>query len=326
VVCVWTSHVIDVVVKRKRMEADDICSLELAACDGGRLPSFSPGAHIDVRVTPDIVRQYSLCNSPDENDRYLIAVLRESNSRGGSTAIHEQIREGSSLQIGEPRNHFPLAHDAKCSILLAGGIGITPILSMAQQLSAVGAHLQMHYCARSRSRAAFYDRILRSPFGKLTHFHFADGSADQSLNIPAVLGSPHNETHAYVCGPGGFMNHIRDAALKLNWPESRLHREYFAAPPIDGEAATERFEIKIASTGKTISVGPNQSVVMALAAHGIKIPVSCEAGVCGTCMTGVIQGTPDHRDVFMSREEHSRNDRFTPCCSRSKTPILVLDL
>lgn len=317
---------LEVVVTRKESVAQDICAYELALADGGALPPFSAGSHIDVHVTDRVVRQYSLCNHPDERTRYVIGVLREPQSRGGSIAMHEQVRQGSRLLISEPRNHFPLAHDARRSILFAGGIGITPILCMAERLSHVGADFELHYCARSLERMAFRDRILASGFSRRVHLHLDDGLDVQKLRVDAVLAKPEPDVHLYVCGPGGYMEHVLGAARRLGWPEPQVHREYFAAAPGVGAASDGVFEVRIASSGKSYVIPKGRSVTQVLEAGGVEIPVSCESGVCGTCLTRVIEGEPDHRDSILTDEERARNDQFTPCCSRSKSAVLVLDL
>lgn len=317
---------LDVKVLRKRVEAEGIASFELASPDGARLPSFSAGAHIDVFLPNGMVRQYSLCNAAGQDDIYQIAVLRDQNSRGGSVCIHDVVQEGQFLKISEPRNHFPLANGASHSVLIAGGIGVTPILSMAGRLSHAGASFEFHYCTRNRERTAFLTRIEKSLYAQRVQVHFDDGPEDQRFDANSVLrASLAPDAHLYVCGPGGFLDFVLGRAREAGWSGSHLHREYFTAAPVDNSQAGE-FEVEIASTGKVIRILPEQSVVEVLAEHGVEIPVSCEQGVCGTCLTRVLSGEPDHRDMFMTDEEHVRNDQFTPCCSRSKSARLVLDL
>jgi vanillate O-demethylase ferredoxin subunit len=311
-------------IARKAPEARDICSFELVAVDGGALPSFTAGAHIDVHLDGGVVRQYSLCNHPRETDRYLIAVLLEPASRGGSSRMHA-LRQGDELEISAPRNHFALVPDARRHLLLAGGIGITPIVCMAEQLASEGAAFELRYCTRSATRTAFLQRIRLSSFDAKVHIHHDDGAAAQKLDLPGVVASPQSGDHLYVCGPGGFIDAVLAAARAAGWPSQALHREYFAAGATS--AADDRaFEVQLHSSGALIRVAPDQSVVAALAAAGIEVPVSCEQGVCGTCLTRVLEGTPDHRDMYLTDEERARGDQFTPCCSRSKSPRLVLDL
>jgi vanillate O-demethylase ferredoxin subunit len=312
------------VAKRTR-EAVDIDSYELISADGSPLPAFSAGSHIDVQLRDGLTRQYSLCNDPGETHRYQIAVLKDPNTRGGSKHMHESVNAGDDLTISKPKNHFPLAHEARSSLLLAGGIGITPMLCMAERLANVGALFDMHYCARSQDRTAFVDRIRQSSFAANVQFHFDDGAPEQRLDLSRLLASPQDGVHLYVCGPKGFMDAVLGSARSAGWPEAQLHYEYFGAGPT-ASASDDTFEVKVASSGRIVVVPKDKSVVQALGEAGIQIPVSCEQGVCGTCLTRVLSGVPDHRDMFLSPREQARNDNFLPCCSRSKSPQLVIDL
>jgi vanillate O-demethylase ferredoxin subunit len=319
------STTLSVRVARKRQEAADICTFELVAVDGSPLPAFAAGSHVDVQLPGGITRQYSLCNDPTESHRYLIGVLRDPASRGGSAAMHDQVQEGQVLAISAPKNHFPLAHEARRHLLLAGGIGVTPILCMAERLANTGADFEMHYCTRSPARTAFRQRIASAGFASKVAFHFDDGAADQKLDIAALLAVPASGVHLYVCGPKGFMDAVLGTARARGWPEAQLHYEFFAGEVAksDGDAS---FEVQLASTGKIVLVPADQTVAQALAAAGIDLPLSCEQGVCGTCLTRVIEGVPDHKDMYLTPEEQAANDQFTPCCSRARTPRLVLDL
>jgi vanillate O-demethylase ferredoxin subunit len=314
----------EVKVAGKVCEAEGICTYELVRTDGQPLPPFDAGAHIDVHLGEHLIRQYSLCNAPGETQRYQIGVLRDVDSRGGSLAMHDHVDLGSVLQISEPKNHFPLV-EAKRTLLLAGGIGVTPILAMAETLAARGADFEMHYCARSPERTAFRDRIAQSTFVDDVHFHFDSGEAAQKLDIATLLAKPDADTHLYVCGPAGFIEYVLGSAKAQGWPAAQLHVEYFSAAAVD-TTGDRAFEVKLASSGKVVTVPAGRTVIQALAEHGVEIPYSCEEGVCGTCLTRVIEGEPDHRDMYMTDEEHAENKEFTPCCSRSKTPLLVLDL
>ena len=315
---------IEVQVAARHDEALDICSYELVAVGGQALPAFSAGSHIDVHLPGGLVRQYSLCNHPEERHRYLIGVLKDPASRGGSHTLHAQILPGMRLQISEPRNLFALAPQARRSLLFAGGIGITPILCMAEHLAQSGAAFELHYCARSRERAAFVERLRQSPYADRVFLHF-DEEPDTALDAAALLAKPSDDLHLYVCGPGGFMQHVLDTAKDQGWAQDCLHREYFAAAPTDTRADGS-FSVKLASSGQVFEVPADRSVVQVLESNGIDVPVSCEQGVCGTCLTRVLEGVPEHRDLFLTEAEQACNDQFTPCCSRSKTPLLVLDL
>jgi vanillate O-demethylase ferredoxin subunit len=308
------------------METSDICTLELVAVPGSApLPGFSAGSHVDVHLPGGLTRQYSLCNDPKENHRYLIGVLRDPASRGGSQVVHELVREGDVLQISTPKNHFPLTHDAKKSLLLGGGIGITPILCMAERLAVMGADFEMHYCTRAPERTAFCQRIASSVFANQVQFHFDNGDAVQKLNLATLLSAPKVGCHLYVCGPKGFMDAVLKTARDIGWPEGQLHYEFFAAEVLKSEADAS-FDVKLASSGRIIPVAKDQTVTQALSAAGVEIQTACEQGVCGTCLTRVLEGVPDHKDQYLTPEEQAANDQFLPCCSRAKTACLVLDI
>lgn len=317
------NKLMEVRVVQKVLEAVDICSLELASVSGEPLPPFSAGAHIDLHIG-GFVRQYSLCNNPAQQHRYQVAVLRDPNSRGGSAAVHARLAPEQIVQISAPRNHFSLKEDAPHSLLLAAGVGVTPLLSMAERLADSGAPFTMHYSARSRDRTAFRRRIEQSAFAGAVHFHFDEDGPDQKLDLGAVLREAPAGTHLYTCGPAGFLSHVLQTARDHAWPEDRLHCEYFSAAP--STLPQGAFEVCIASSGKRHVVAAEETVVETLAREGITVPVSCGQGVCGTCLTGVLSGIPDHRDMFLSAQEQSRNDQFAPCCSRAHSPCLTLDL
>jgi vanillate monooxygenase ferredoxin subunit len=312
-------------VAARRTEALDIIGLDLVAADGSALPVFTAGAHIDLHLPGGLIRQYSLCNPPGDAGVYRIAVLRDPASRGGSQAVHDALTMGAALSISAPRNHFELAPDAPHHLLLAGGIGITPLWAMAEQLSQQGASFALHHCTRSRERTPFVETLAASAYASRVHHHFDDGEAAQKLDIAATLRQAPAGTHLYVCGPQGFMDAVLNAGRNTGWPEERLHREYFAAAPVD-HTNDGRFELELASSGRVITVQPEQTALAALLEAGLDIPMSCEQGVCGTCLTGVKAGTPDHRDQYLTDEERAANDQFLPCCSRAFSARLVLDL
>lgn len=316
---------IEVQVVAVRDEGEHIRSLELRRADGAPVPAFTAGAHIDVQLPGNLLRQYSLCNAPHETHRYVIGVLREPSSRGGSRAMHA-LREGDMLTIGEPRNLFALHDGAVHSLLFAGGIGITPLLSMAEHLAQQGASFELHYAARSAQRAAFLQRLQQAPWKSRLRVHLDDGPPEQLLDVPAVLAAAPSDAHLYVCGPGGFMEHVLETSRRHGWHESRLHREYFGAAPNAGTGDNASFEVQIASTGEVYAIPPDRSIAQVLDEAGVFVPVSCEQGICGTCLTGVLEGLPEHRDQFLSDEEHARSDQMTLCCSRARSPRLVLEL
>ncbi|CAN7608754.1 Vanillate O-demethylase oxidoreductase [Acidovorax sp. Leaf76] len=311
-------------VAKKTAEAEGIASFELARLDGQPLPPFSAGSHIDVHVPGGTVRQYSLCNASHEQHRYRIAVLRDPASRGGSVGMHDRVNEGDVITISTPRNHFAL-HPAQHTLLLAGGIGVTPLLCMADRLARTGAGFALHYCTRSAERTAFAGEITASPMAPHVHFHFDAGAPEQKLDLASVLAAPGDDKRVYVCGPAGFIDHVVSTAQAMGWAQDRIHLEYFAAPAQD-TSGDEGFEVRIASTGKTYAIAPDISIVDALRGQGIDIMTSCEQGVCGTCITRVLEGKVDHRDMYLTDEEKASNEQFMPCCSRARSKLLVLDL
>ena len=315
---------ITVTVASKVIEAEDIAVFEFADAAGGDLPPFSAGSHIDVEVAPGLVRQYSLCNNPAERHRYMIGVLKDPASRGGSTRMHA-LTEGAYTRISTPRNHFALHPAANRSVLLAGGIGVTPLLCMADRLAHIGADFDMHYCSRSAARTGFRERLGSSSYADRVHFHFDDGDAAQKLDIDAALGSPDAGKHVYVCGPAGFIDFVLKAAAAKGFADANVHREYFAAST-DFLENGEAFKIQLSSSGQVLDVPADRTILDVLRDIDIELPSSCEQGVCGTCLVRVLQGVPDHRDCFLDDAERAKGDQLTACCSRSKTPVMVLDL
>jgi vanillate O-demethylase ferredoxin subunit len=238
--------------------------------------------------------------------------------------MHDAVREGDTLLISEPRNHFPLVH-AQRTLLFAGGIGVTPLLCMAQRLAQAGGAFELHYCTRSPSRTAFRDEIAQSSWAEHAHFHFDDGADAQKLQLEQLIAAPQPGTHLYVCGPTGFIDWVVKTAARLGWPKDQVHLEYFGAAAQD-TTGDRAFQVKIASSGAIYQIPADKTVVHALQEHGIEILTSCEEGVCGTCITRVLQGECEHRDLYFTDEEKARHDQFTPCCSRAKSEVLVLDL
>lgn len=316
---------LEVRVSQKINEANGVCSFELTATDGAQLPVFTAGAHIDVHVATGLTRQYSICNAPHERHRYVIAVLHEPDSRGGSRGMHTDVVEGAMLSIGSPRNLFELDLTGERYLLFAGGIGITPILAMAHTLIAAGKDFELHYCGRSIERLAFLDTLNQAPYRDHVHVHVNDGHPDQLLNAEKALSAPSKSDQVYCCGPSGFMTHIQNTAKAQGWDDHQIHREDFAAKPqvIEGDS---QFEIELHQTGRIFEIPADKTVLEILLENGVEIESSCEQGICGSCITKVLDGTPDHRDQFMNASEHSKNDCFTPCCSRSHSKRLVLDL
>lgn len=316
----------DVIVSKKYYETSDICILELIDPNGNDLGEFTAGSHIDVKLNNGLIKQYSICNSPIENHRYVIGVLKDPNSKGGSKYIHECISEGDVLEIGRPRNLFKLADNSNKSLLFAGGIGITPIICMAEYLSYQKKEFELHYCCKSKDKAAFLERIENSPFKNNIQLHY-DDTPNTKMCLENIFSKDLMKSNIYVCGPGGFIDFVLNTAKEYGYKDSQLYREYFANKNSDkSENKDKEFEVEIYSTKQKFKIPKDKTIIEVLNIHGIDIPVSCEQGVCGTCLTGVKSGIPDHRDIFLSEEEHLRNDQITLCCSRSKTGLLVLDL
>lgn len=317
------SDTLEVVVAQRTEPAEGIVVLDLVPAPGKALPRFEAGAHVDVHLGPDLIRQYSLCSDPADLSRYQLGILLADASRGGSAAIHGKVRAGDTLTISAPRNLFPLAPEATQTILIGGGIGVTPLLAMARHCAANAKTYTLHYCARSKAKAAFLDDLATAPLSAHTKLHFDDGPAEQRFVPERDLPAPAPGIHLYVCGPAGFMEWAIGEAHRLGYAEAQIHREYFEA---EVDTSGGAFEVKLAQSGKTVTVPAGIPIVKALADIGVKVDVSCEQGICGTCMCTVLEGVPDHRDNYLTDEEKADNDQILVCCSRSKTPTLVLDL
>jgi len=313
---------LEVEVFRRDDVTDLISIFELRHPNGEALPAFTAGAHIDVKVSDGLIRQYSLSNDPIETSRYVIAVLNEPVSRGGSKAIHETFQQGMLILVGEPRNYFPLEDADDTFILVAGGIGVTPILAMARELRRLERTFEVHYCIRSRSTGAFLDVFESPEFKDFVILHIDDETNTPRLNIEEIVKT--DKSRLYVCGPGGFINWVLTTA-ETCMPNDRIHRESFTAAPI--EAPTdEGFEVEIASTGQKFFIPADKSVSAVLEEAGVEVLVSCQQGICGSCITNILEGEPDHKDSVLSEGERKSGRLFTPCCSRAKSAKLVLDL
>jgi vanillate O-demethylase ferredoxin subunit len=309
-------------IRRVCIEAADTRSIELVDADGKPLRPFEAGAHIDVHVG-ELVRQYSLINTTSTDGSYRIAIKLEPNSRGGSRFMHA-LAEGETLKIGLPRNNFALHPDAAHSVLLAGGIGITPLLGMGYQLLARGDSFSFDYFARSNDPVAFAEEIRCTALAPRTRFHLGlTGEAVQRA-LAARLDTVPPGAHVYTCGPSPFMQAVREAVAAR--PGLVLHLEYFTAEPAAQDLAAGSFRVKLAKSGTTVQVDANQTIIEALRAAGIEVETSCEQGVCGTCLTTVLVGRPDHRDLMLTEEEQKTGDRMLLCVSRSLDAELVLDL
>ena len=302
--------------------AEDVIALSIARLDGGALPAWAPGAHIDVHVTDGLVRQYSL-TGPGRIEAYLIAVQREAQSKGGSINIHSSFKEGREITISEPRCHFTLIEGANRSVLFSGGIGLTPILSMAWRLYQLGRDFTWHLSARNGSRLPWANDLADLPFSNCIQLHLSEGSEPSRLDARAVMSELDPGTHIYICGPKAYMDSLISAATEAGCDDEYVHCEHFAAEiDVDGDP----FTVALARSGKGISVGPGETILQALRREGIEIESSCQNGVCGTCVTRLLEGKADHRDLVLTAAEKAENSKIAVCCSRAQTPRLVLDI
>jgi tetrachlorobenzoquinone reductase len=307
-------------LKSVACEAEDIRILELSRRDGSFLPSFSAGSHIDLHLSNGMVRSYSLVNCPGETDRYVIAVKKELASRGGSRFIHGKLHAGAEIEIDEPRNNFALCEDAPRSVLIAGGIGITPFASMVRRLEQLGRPWELHYAARSRCSAGLVRQL--ASCGSKVKFYFSDQVEKPRIDIAKIIADLPRDGHVYCCGPRNMLAAFEVAAATL--PSAQVHREFFTnSENLDKVGA---FEVRLARSGRIITVQSGETILDALLKYGIDAPYSCLEGVCSSCETRVLSGIPDHRDLILTREEREANDRMLICCSRSKSATLVLDI
>jgi vanillate O-demethylase ferredoxin subunit len=315
---------IDVVVRRTWLETPEVKAFELVAAEGEELPTFSPGAHIDVHIADGLTRQYSICNGPGEQGFYLIGVKRELESRGGSAAMHEAIGEGSTLRLGGPRNNFPLVEEAPLSLLLAGGIGVTPLVSMARHLAARSRSFALHHFVRDSQQTAFRELLAHEGLAAHATYHYGLVPPGLDATLEDILAAPLPGANLYLCGPKPFMNLVQAVARGLGWADGAIHLEYFAAdtPYRTGDG----FEVVCAKSRRAMTVPEDKTIIEVLRANGIEIETSCEQGVCGTCLTKLLQGEPDHRDLFLQPDEQEAGTVIMPCVSRARSPRLVLDL
>ncbi|MEM5344850.1 PDR/VanB family oxidoreductase [Paraburkholderia azotifigens] len=321
------AHSFKVRVDAVRDEAHGVRSFVISRLDGQPFDAYEPGAHIDVTSPAGVTRQYSLCGDPDCRGSHLFAVKKEAQSRGGSRSLHDDVRIGTELSIGAPRNLFRLVEEASTHVLIGAGIGITPLLSMAYRLIKMNARFELHYFARSAEHAAFLPLLSRAPFDAHVKLHFGVEPDALETELAACLASVPQGAHVYTCGPVPFMDRVV-AAGEARLPADAIHLERFSADPQPVASGTSlaTFDVQLASTGQTVRVDSTNSIVEALAAIGIEVGTSCGEGVCGTCMVDVVSGEPEHRDHCLSKAERASNSVICCCVSRSRSPVLVLDL
>lgn len=311
-------------VESKRKVAEAVWELILVDLEGNDLPQWEAGAHIDIVLEKGLIRQYSLAGSPADRSRYQLAVLLEPESRGGSTRICHQINEGDELVISMPRNHFPLVFDADYSLLVAGGIGVTPLLAMAHELHSVGKAFRLVYRSRSKSWAAYATELAQQPWSDQVDYFFSDEGGRESFQIEQILAEVPANTHLYVCGPNSFIESIEQAAIPV-LGEDAVHSEKFY-PEEHDTSGDKAFELVCQRSGLTLQVPANETIVQVLEANGVDVPTSCQDGMCGSCISKVIEGEVEHRDEVLTKADREKRHLFTPCCSRAKGDRLVVDL
>lgn len=312
-------------VRATTYEARSILGFELVPLDPATpLPAFTAGAHIDVHLPGGLLRSYSLLNDPKETHRYRIGVNLDAHSRGGSRHMHEQLRTGAVLTISAPRNLFAMDESSPFNVFIAGGIGITPMLSMIARSQALGTPWRLHYAARTREHAGFLDLLAtyQGQSGADVQLNFDQESGGRMLDLNAVVAAMPAGAHVYACGPAPMLKAYEQATASL--PPERVHREYFAAQEA---AATEgSYTVTLARSQRTLQISPGQTLLDGLIAIGAEPTFSCQQGICGTCEVKVLEGTPDHRDMVLTEAEQAANDRMMVCCSGAKSARLVLDL
>lgn len=307
-----------------RFEAQDTISVELRPVAGGELPAFTPGSHIDLHLPNGLVRSYSLSNPSEERHRYVVGVLRDRASRGGSRCVHESLRVGMPITISEPRNHFALDESAAHTVLVAGGIGITPLLCMARRLQGQGRSFEMLYFARERKGAAFLEEL--QALGMPLHLHF-DSEAGGPPDLRALLARrpPDAGTHHYACGPTPMLDAFEKCCAELG--HANAHVERFT--PVEVKAADDarsHYTVELRRSGRFLEITPEKSLLDTLLDAGISMDYSCCEGVCGSCETRVLEGVPDHRDSVLSPKEKAGNQMMMVCVSGCKSERLVLDI
>ncbi|MHA6794151.1 PDR/VanB family oxidoreductase [Pseudonocardia bannensis] len=308
---------LDLLVDRAVPAADGVVELTLRAADGADLPAWKPGAHVDLELRPDLVRQYSLCGDPADRTRWRLGVLREPDGRGGSAFVHDELAEGTKVRARGPRNHFALA-DAPRHLFIAGGIGITPILPMLAAADAAGGDWRLVYGGRTRTSMAFLAE-LTDRYAERVEVRPQDETGP--LDLDGLLGGLEPGTLVYCCGPEPLLTAVEERA-----PAGQLHVERFAPRSVGEPVRADGFEVELARSGLTLTVLPDRSILHTVEDAGISVLSSCQEGTCGTCETGVLGGRPDHRDSLLTAEERAAGDTMFICVSRCWSPRLVLDL
>ncbi|MCB8913282.1 PDR/VanB family oxidoreductase [Rhodococcus rhodochrous] len=317
---IMAAETVDLMVRQMRVESTGVLSLRLERPDGAAVDHWTPGAHLDLHLGGGHIRQYSLCGDPDDKTGYRVAVLHEKAGRGGSRRVHEIIRPGDVVTVSAPRNNFELLPSPRY-VFLAGGIGITPILAMVREADRAGVDWELHYGGRSKETMAFLDEL--APYGDRVHLVAED--ADGMLDLPSILGDSRPDTLVYACGPEGLLTAVESFADR--WPAEAIRLERFKAREREADAAADAsFTVVCERSGISATVAPEKTVLDTLEEAGVDVPNSCREGICGTCETRVLCGTPDHRDSLLSAAEQESGATMMICVSRARSTELVLDL
>lgn len=290
--------------------------------DSQKISPFEAGSHIDVHLPSGLVRQYSLCNGPDDTDCYLVAVRLAEEGRGGSRTMHD-LRQGQRIAVSQPRNHFPLVESANRTLLLAAGIGITPILSMARHLASAMRQFEIHYYGRSREEMAFVDELVRTWEPAVVHLHVGEPRDKIASSVDSSIRNLPSDSHIYACGPAGFMAIAEESVASAGFPANQFHREYFQVGDKGNSASNASFEVVLARSNESFVVAAQESLLAALVRHGSHIESSCEQGICGSCELRVLSGDLDHRDHVLSDVDRLRGDRMMACVSRCRGKLVV---
>jgi ferredoxin-NADP reductase len=315
------SPVVRVVVSRAEKLTDDVTKYEFRALDGGDLPEWQAGAHLDILVAPEFLRQYSMSGDPADRSVYQIGVLREDAGRGGSKLMHRIFAEGRKVFVSKPINHFPLDETATKTFLMGGGIGITPMIAMAHRLHALGADFQVHYSIKSRASGGYLDDLATAPWADRVTLHVSDEGSRADLDT--LLSGYQPGWHVYTCGPDRYMQGVIEAAERQGFPDEARHLEYFSVPKLP-EWENHPFTLKLARSGRTFHVPADKTATDVLAEHGIHIDVKCSDGICGVCKCGLVSGEVEHRDFVLSKKQ--RQDAIILCQSRAADPDGVIEV
>jgi phthalate 4,5-dioxygenase reductase subunit len=307
-------------VTRNDKIADGIHLLEFRDVEGRPLPEFSAGAHITIRAQNGLLRKYSLCNDPAERERYLVAIKREANGRGGSCALIDTTKTGDDLMVAPPINDFGLPQRAQDFLFIAGGIGITPMMAMIREVQRQGKRFRLFYCSRSPETTAFIDELSAPEFKDCVVIHYDDGEPAKSLDLKPVLAERKNREHLYCCGPRPLMEAVRK--LTDHWSSAAVHFEAFSDAETH-KATDTPFKVRLVRSGDVVDVPTTKTILEALREHGLDVPSSCETGTCGTCRTKMLAGKADHRDLYLP--DHDKADHIMICVSRALTDEITID-